>query len=88
MKVNSEFVLREIAGEYILVSAGSAATNFNGLISMNEVGSTIFKALAEECSVEKLINVVTSEYEIDTETAKQDIIEFVDQLRQIGALEE
>lgn len=88
MKVNSEFVLREIAGEYILVSAGSAATNFNGLISMNEVGSTIFKALVEECSVEKLINVVTSEYDIDKETAEQDIKEFLNQLRQIKALEE
>ena len=42
MKVSKEFILREIAGEHILVPIGIAAANFNGLISMNEVGRFLF----------------------------------------------
>ena len=41
MKASKEFILREIAGEHILVPIGTAAANFNGLISMNEVGRSV-----------------------------------------------
>ena len=32
MKVEKDFLLREIAGEYIIIPTGSAALEFNGLI--------------------------------------------------------
>ena len=35
MKVSKDFILREIAGEYILVPTGISATKINGLITMN-----------------------------------------------------
>ena len=42
MKVSNEFILREVAGEYILVPVGAAAVKFNGLITLNEIGAFIF----------------------------------------------
>lgn len=88
MKVSSDFILREIAGEYILVPVGSAAVQFNGLITLNETARTIFLALAEERTVEELTDAVTAEYEVDPATARADVEEFLRQLREVGALVE
>lgn len=88
MKASNEFILREIAGEYILVPVGTAAVQFNGLITLNETARTIFLALAQERTVEELTDAVIAEYEVDRETARADVEEFLQQLRQVGALVE
>ena len=88
MKVSKEFILREIAGENILVPIGTAAAHFNGLISMNEVGRFLFDLLAEEHTAQELADRVCGEYDVARETALQDVEEFLQQLREIGALVE
>ena len=86
MRVSKEFILREIAGENILVPVGAAAVNFNGLISMNGVGRFIFDLLAEERTARELADRVCGEYDVPPETALGDVEEFLQQLRDIGAL--
>ena len=88
MRVSGDFILREIAGEYLLVPVGAAAAKFNGLITLNETAHTIFQALTEERTAEELTELVVSEYEVDAGTARADVDEFIRQLRQIGALVE
>ena len=41
MKTSNEFIMREIAGEYVLVPIGKRALTFQGLVTMNEVGALI-----------------------------------------------
>ena len=86
MRVSKEFILREIAGENILVPVGAAAVNFNGLISMNGVGRFIFDLLTEERTARELADRVCGEYDVPPETALRDVEEFLQQLRDIGAL--
>lgn len=88
MRVSKEFILREIAGEHILVPVGSAATNFNGLISLNEVGRFIFDLLAEDRTARELAERICGEYDVSMETALADVEKFLQQLREIGALVE
>lgn len=42
MKVEKEFVLREIAGDYIIIPTGKTVLDFNGLITVNEVGASLW----------------------------------------------
>ena len=86
MRVSKEFILREIAGENILVLVGAAAVKFNGLISINGVGRFIFDLLAEERTARELADRVCGEYDVPPETALRDVEEFLQQLRDIGAL--
>ena len=88
MKVSKDLIMREIAGEHILVPVGAAAAKFNGLITMNEVGRFIFDQLTEDRTLPELAELVTSEYDVDSDTALRDAEEFVQQLRDVGALEE
>lgn len=88
MKVSKDFILREIAGEYILVPVGAAAAKFNGLITMNELGKFIFDLLAQERTVDELAEKITEEYDVSRDVALTDTKEFLQQLRDIGALVE
>ena len=88
MRVSKDFVLREIAGEFMLVPVGAAASRLNGLIALNECGGKIFKALEQERTREDLVQVVCAEYDVDAETAAADVEEFLGQLTSIDALVE
>ncbi|MEE1312447.1 MAG: PqqD family protein [Lachnospiraceae bacterium] len=87
MKIKKEFVLREIAGEYILVPVGNTAMEFNGLITLNEVGAFLWEKLQQQIELDQLVDAVLDEYEIDRETAGLDVEEFVENLRKAEILQ-
>ncbi len=88
MKVSTDFILREIADEIMLVPIGAAAARFNGLITMNELGKFIFETLREDLTAQQVAEKIIAEYDVDLSTALADTEEFLQQLRQIGALVE
>ena len=86
MNLNKDFILRNIAGESILVATGSATQDFNGMITLNEVATFILENI-DECETEQvLVEKVLEEFEIDEETAKNDVREFLDQATKFGII--
>ena len=65
MRVDKEFVLREIAGDYIIIPTGKTVLDFNGLITVNEVGASLWNMLQEEVSVDDLVAGILDEYEVE-----------------------
>lgn len=86
MKIDKKFVLREIAGEYIIIPTGKTALDFNGLITVNEVGVSLWKMLQNEITFDGLVKGILDEYEVDEEVAREDIQEFLDALIEGGIL--
>ena len=86
MRIEKEFVLREIAGDYIIIPTGKTVLEFNGLITVNEVGVTLWNMLQEEVTVDQLVQGVLAEYDVDEEVAREDIQEFLDTLDKGGIL--
>lgn len=84
MKRNTNFILREIAGENILVATGEAAQIFNGMITLNDVASFIWSNIDECKTVDKLIASILDEFDIDEETARRDIESFTAELIRMG----
>lgn len=87
MRIKQEFILREIAGEYILVPIGTTALDFNGLITVNEVGALIWKCLLEEKTFDEIVASILNEYEIDEQTASEDVLEFIKYLQNNNIVE-
>lgn len=87
MKVDKEFVLREIAGDYVIIPIGRTVLSFNGLITVNEIGAFLWNLLQGDVTKEDLVAKVLDEYEVDEETAREDIQEFLDTLVSGGILE-
>ena len=87
MNVKNEFILREIVGESVLVPVGENASSFNGLITMNEVGTFIWKNISNAEHEDDIVNLVLDEYDIDEENAKIDVYEFINRLREVNIIE-
>ena len=82
MKISENYILREIAGEYIVVPTGSAAMDFKGLITLNDTGVFLWKLLQEDDQTkESLLDALCEEYEAVREEAKADIEEFLQRIR-------
>lgn len=86
MRVEKEFVLREIAGDYIIIPTGSTVLEFNGLITVNEVGVTLWKMLQKEVTMEQLVSGILEEYDVEEAVAREDIQEFLNTLEKGGIL--
>lgn len=72
MKIVKEFILREIAGECILVPTGDTTQEFNGMITLTDTARFIWEHLEKVDSFEEMVQAMLKEYEIDEETVRKD----------------
>ncbi len=80
MRVKSGYILREVAGNYIVVAVGEEAVDFNGLITTNETGAFLWEKLSNNISEQELIDAMLQEYEVDEKIAAEDISLFIRKL--------
>lgn len=88
MKIKKEYVLREVANEFIVVPTGKEAVHFNGIISLNKSGAKLFKYLTENRSKEDLLDLFLNTYDVSKEQALLDIESFIKKLESKHILEE
>ena len=87
MKLKQEFVLRDIAGENILIPVTAIDNKFDGIISLNETGVSIWKALEAGKNEDQIVASLLEEYEVSEEKARADMQGILNQLRVLGILE-
>lgn len=81
MKIKGEYMLRDIAGENVVVPVGETVLNSNILAVLNESGKFLWELLTEGKTEDEIIKAVCDEYEADEETVKADLAEFVEYLK-------
>ena len=86
MTIKKELIKRDIAGDTVLVPVGKTVYESNGLFILNELGGFLWDLLPETENEDALVAAVLREYDVDGETARQDIAEFLDKLRQMNIL--
>ena len=79
MKLKGEFLLREVAGEIIVIPVGRTALNFNGMICINAVSAVIWKGLQEEKSQAEILESILQEFDVSRDDAAADLDEFLSQ---------
>lgn len=87
MKLKGEYILREIAGDAVLIPTGKSALEFNGIIALNPISAEIFKYLQEGCKKEQILENILEQYDVTREVASADLEEFLAQLAQAGILD-
>lgn len=87
MKINPNYVLKTIVDETVIIPTGKEVQYFNGLISTNEVAGFIWQNI-EKCETpEEMINKVTGNFDVDRKTVEEDVICFLNTLREVGMIE-
>lgn len=86
MKLKEGFVLREIAGECVVVSI-NASVNLDGMITLNDTAKTLWRALEGGVNgVDELVEVLMAEYEVDEKMARKAAESFVGKLWELDFL--
>lgn len=88
MKIKNGFVVREIAGQYVVVALGQASKIFNGIIKLNESGKFIWDMLAKGAEKEEIVDALLGEYEgVDAALVGADVDKFINELKGANILE-
>lgn len=88
MKIKSGFELREVCGEFVIVSHGIENIDFSKIISLNESAAYLWKSLVDkDFTVEDMTNLLTSEYEVAEDVAHADAERMANQWKEIGLVE-
>lgn len=88
MHFKSSFELRDICGEKVLIANGVENIDFGALVHLNSTASDIYAHfVGQEFTIDEVVAYVTSEYEVDEATAKQDAEALMAQLSKNGIIE-
>ena len=74
-------VTRKTGNEYVLVPIANNIADMHSVFTLNETGSFIWEQINGLRSVEEIIAALTSQYNIDNETAEKDVFSFIENMR-------
>ena len=84
IKKNPDLILRNIAGECVLIPTGELAAKFNGMITLNTTAKFIWEHMEEVASEAELTALMLDAFEIDKKTAASDVHGFLMTALQVG----
>ena len=86
MKRSEEFILKEMAGNDILVPFGSKAFDLNGIITLNETAKFLWESAEDGFNDETLKLALMNKYDIDDITAEESVKIFIDAMLENGCI--
>lgn len=89
MKTRKGYTLRSLGKEFILVADGFEAVDFSRMISLNETAAFLWKEVEDkDFDAEMLTTLLTDNYDIDRETAQNDVTAMLKSWAEAGIIED
>lgn len=85
-KKNSDYVIRTIGGETILVPICKVLNDIQSIYTLNTVATRILELIDGKRTLEKIVNIIVDEFDVEYEKANKAIIEFIEDLKSIQAI--
>ena len=78
MKINPKYKIKNIAGEDIVLLEGTNGVNMTKLISLNQSSAWLWKELeGKDFTLESATELLCAQYDVDVETASNDILKWI-----------
>lgn len=87
MKLKENFVLRQVAGSWVVMPHSEATQDFHGMLALNDSGALLWQCLESGADRASLVRALLDEYEVSSEQATSDVDVFLDKLVKAGCLE-
>ena len=82
MQISKEVIHREIAGEHILVPAGSLALRRKGVFVISELGAEIWEMLQAGKDRSAIMATLLDDYDVTEDVLAKDMDDFLQMLRE------
>ena len=86
MIIKKGLMLKEIAGNYVVVAVGSATKTLNGVITLNKTGAFLWELLEKGAETDFLVCSLVSNFKVDKATATRDVEGFIARLKSADLL--
>ena len=87
MKIKENYVMREVAGQAIVIAIGEESGRFKGMINLNRAGRDVWTCLKNGMDLNETVKEIVDKYEVDSNIVAQDVEKMVDKLYKVGVLE-
>ena len=77
MKIKDGFMLKEVAGTYLVVPIGSEVVDFSKMITTNETGAFLWNLIQDDQTVTTLIEKLREKYDVSENVAFKDVLDFI-----------
>ena len=83
MKIKKGFVLREVAGQYMVIATGEASKNFHGMIKLNETGKDVWVGVQDGLNVDEIVEKMMNKYEgVEENVIRKDVIKVINVMKE------
>ena len=86
MRIKEGFVIREVAGQIMVIATGEASKDFHGMIKLNATGRDIWEGLQAGLSEDEIAGKLQDKYQIEESEAKADTAAFLNKMGEMGFL--
>lgn len=87
MKIKDGFMLREIAGQWVVVPLGARVVEFNSIMTLTESGAILWRLMEKGTNEEEMVGALMTEYKVEKELVKGDIHSFIENVKDKGLCE-
>jgi hypothetical protein len=86
MMLKKDFALRQIADLWVVLPLGDRDVDFSAMLTLNESGALLWKALEKGADRDGLVDALLAEYEVSETEAAADVDAFLAKLAQAGCI--
>lgn len=88
MKIKSEYKVRQIAGENVVILQGCGNSDMTKIITLNDSALFLWNQLeSKDFSVEDAVAVLCKNYEVEESLAKSDAQAWIKRMQECGLVE-
>ncbi len=92
MKIKEGFILRKVAGKYVVVATGDATKSFHGMVKLNETAKNIWQGLSAGKTVDEITDELaelnSAKTDEDRKIISDDVQSMVGKMIKAGFIEE
>lgn len=90
MKIKQGFELQNVCGENIIVPTGIENVDYSKIISLNETAAYLWENCykMESFTIENMVELLTAEYEVEEDIAREDCKMIANRWAEMGLIEE
>ena len=88
MKIKDGFIIKKVVDDFVVVPVNDAFLEFASVINLNETGCFLWKCLENDVTFDFLCESLAKEYEISSDEVKDDVADFIDNLKKADLIEE
>ena len=80
MKIKDGFVLREVAGQAVVIAVGEASKEFHGMINLNATGKLVWQGIEQGLTEAEIVGKLVDQYDVTADKAQVDVHRMIEKM--------